>query len=149
MGELIFKTGDVFTSDAGAIAHGVNTQGVMGAGIAKQFRERYPDMYSQYRRECQFGRLQPGGMMAYLPGHGEFGAVYNIASQRETGPNAKIEWLGAGVYYALKDAESRGFGKIAMPRIGTGIGGLDWEEVEPWLRGLARASNVDIEVWTL
>lgn len=149
MGELIFKSGDVFTSDAGAIAHGVNTRGVMGAGIAKAFRERYPDMYSHYRRECQFGRLQPGGLMAYLPADGEFGVVYNVASQKNTGPDAKIEWLGAGLDSALRDAETRGFGKIAMPRIGTGIGGLDWEEVEPWLRGLAGKYNVDIEVWTL
>lgn len=149
MGELIFKTGDVFTSDAGAIAHGVNTQGAMGAGIAKQFRDRYPDMYVEYRRQCKDRELQPGGLLVYLPGEGEFGVVYNVASQDFPGPHARIEWLGSGMYYALKDAESRGFGRIAVPMIGAGIGGLNWVEVEAWLRGLARQSTVDIEVWSL
>lgn len=145
MGKLIHKTGDLFTSDAGALAHGVNTRGAMGSGIAVQFRDRYPEMYQEYRVQCADKTLEPGGMMGWIPESGP--AIYNIASQDFPGPHAKIEWLSAGLWNALRDAEQRGIAAIAIPRIGSGIGGLPQEVVEAYVRGLAEASPVDVELW--
>lgn len=147
MTKLIYAHGDLFTSTAPAIAHGVNTKGAMGAGIAKGFKERWPDMYEEYRRQCKSGELAPGGMMGWIPEDGP--TIYNVASQDFPGPNAKLEWLSAGIYNALRDADSRGYDRIAVPMIGAGIGGLQWPEVEAFLRGLAEQSPVDIEVWSL
>lgn len=146
MTKLIFKTGDLFSSDAPALAHGVNTKGAMGAGVAKGFKERWPDMYEEYRVQCKDGTLQPGGLMGWIPEGGP--TIYNVASQDFPGPHAKMEWLSAGIYNALRDADSRGYDRIAVPRIGAGIGGLDWHQVEAFLRGLAKESPVDIEIWS-
>ena len=137
----------MFTSTAPALAHGVNTYGAMGAGIAKTFREKYPDMYEMYKAECQSKSLTPGGMFGWIPLEGP--TIYNLASQDFPGPRAKLVWLGSALMYALKDADLRGYDRIAVPRIGAGIGGLDWEPVEATMRGLARQSKCDLEIWTL
>lgn len=147
MTKLIHKKGDLFSSEAGALAHGVNTRGAMGAGIAKQFRDRYPEMYQEYRTQCADKTLKPGGMMGWIPEKGP--AVYNVASQDFPGPHAKIEWLSAGLWTALQDAERRGIKTVAIPRMGSGLGGIPQEVVEAYVRGIAEASPVDVEIWDL
>jgi len=146
MGQIIHKTGDIFTTEAKAIGHGVNTKGLMGAGIAKQFRDRLPNMYQEYKDICAEGNFKGGMTVAYdLPGGY---VVYNIASQEEPGANASYDFLTTGVDAALRDAEDRGISAVALPRIGSGIGGLDEAEVENILAMLALFYNVDIELWT-
>ena len=152
MGRLILKTGSIWSSYAGGIGHGVNTHGVMGSGIAVQFKERFPDMYQQYRRMCLDDILEPGMIFPYLAGQSSGGRemyVYNIASQDAPGPNAKYKWLLMGVCRALEHAEEVGIATIALPRIGAGVGGLDWRRVEERLVIAADSFDVSIEVWSL
>lgn len=146
MATLIHKTGDLFTTEAQAIGHGVNTVGVMGHGIAVHFRNMYPDMYSSYRTLCREGNLRPGETMAWSEGDK---VIYNIASQDLPGPNAKLYWLIDGVWAALNHAADHGISTLALPRIGSGIGGLDQNDVESALKLLAESASVDIELWTL
>ena len=138
--------GDLFTSTADAIGHGVNCKGVMGAGIAKQFRARYPDMYQEYRRICAEGLLLPGEIHTYTsPGV----RVINIASQEHPGPNANLYWLTTGVASALLYCKMQGLTTLALPRIGCGIGGLAWDDVYLALDNLTAMTVVRLEVWTL
>jgi O-acetyl-ADP-ribose deacetylase (regulator of RNase III) len=146
MTKLIYMTGDLFTSDAPALAQGVNTKGAMSSGIAVQFKTRYPEMHTEYRKQCADGTLEPGGVLGWIPEEGP--TIYNVASQKYPGANAKIEWLSASMFSALHDAEIRGYDRIAIPKIGAGVGGLNWQEVEAYLRGLANESSVDIEIWS-
>jgi O-acetyl-ADP-ribose deacetylase (regulator of RNase III) len=148
MTKLIHKTGNIFMTDAPAIGHGVNVHGVMGSGIAVQFRRLFPDMYQEYRKFCKNGALKPGMVYAY---HDEqlHLLVMNIASQDAPGPNARIEWLREGVEKVLVVLDNHNISRIALPRIGAGVGGLDWDEVEKVLTELAEAHTADIEVWTL
>ncbi len=152
MTELIHREGNIFDTDAVAIAQGVNTVGVMGAGIAKQFRANYPQMYEQYKIQCEKDNLEPGGLMVYVRDASDVTSpqshIYNIASQDNPGPNARYDWLMSGLQKAIEDAMFRGIHKIAIPRIGSGIGGLDEAEVEKILLELAEAGPVDIELWT-
>ncbi len=147
MANLIHKTGDIFTSNAKAIGHGVNVHGVMGSGIAVQFRTRFPDMYEAYKILCKKGELRPGAMMAWEPMSGHY--VYNIASQDAPGPNASYAWLQSGVQAALIHASRHGVSTIALPRIASGVGGLDERQCEFILNGLALAGPINIELWTL
>lgn len=147
MANLIHKTGDIFTSHAKGIGHGVNIDGVMGSGIAVQFKARFPDMYEQYRVLCKQHALQAGTSFVYEAKPGLF--VYNIASQDRPGPSASYEWLQNGVQSALIHASRNGIKAIALPRIGSGIGGLDERQVEFILNRLTLAGPVDIELWTL
>jgi O-acetyl-ADP-ribose deacetylase (regulator of RNase III) len=123
-----YREGDLFGQpDVEAIGHGVNTKGVMGAGIAVLFRRKYPDMYKQYVLWCDTGTLEPGGVM---PWEGEDKFIFNIASQNEPGADATVEWLNDGVRTAVAQARKIGLTKLAVPRIAAGIGGLTWEQVQ-------------------
>lgn len=121
----------------------------MGAGIAAQFRKRFPTMYAQYRVLCQNGNLNPGETFVYeIPSHGGNLYVHNIASQDAPGPNARLEWLVSGVEAAILSTANKGIYLMAIPRIGSGIGGLNEAEVEAALEELVARYPVDLELWT-
>lgn len=147
MTNLIHKTGDIFSTEAHGIGHGVNLHGIMGSGIAVQFRERFADMHKAYQIVCANKQMNPGQAMIWLVKDDYF--VYNIASQQAPGANARLDWLESGVKAALEHAEEVGIESIALPRIGSGVGGLDQDDVEAVLLRLAEESPVDIELWTL
>lgn len=146
MGLLSVRRGDLFFSDAPALGHGVNVQGVMGAGVAKEFRALYPAMYDEYVDACRSGALRPGGM---LPWHDERRGrwVYNLATQDEPGRTARLEWLESAAAAMVTHAETSGVRRVALPRIGCGVGGLRWDEVREALVRLAGNTSVRIEVW--
>lgn len=149
MTKLIHKTGDIFTTTSRAVGHGVNTHGLMGAGIARTFRTRYPKMYEAYHQECLLGKL-PGGSVFPWREEYEDGTsfIFNIASQEKPGSNASYDHLVSGVKIALEWCDTWGVPVLALPRIGSGIGGLDEKVVEAILTALAEKSPVDIELWT-
>lgn len=147
MTKLIHKTGDIFQTDADAIGHGVNTHGLMGAGIARQFRQILPKMYEAYHEACKSGALLPGGVFPWREVDKHI-HVMNIASQEKPGANASYDLLVSGVKIALEWCDTYGLKTLALPRIGSGIGGLDEKVVEAILTALAENSPVDIELWT-
>jgi O-acetyl-ADP-ribose deacetylase (regulator of RNase III) len=120
---IVERTGDLFTSDCPALGHGVNTLGSMGAGIAVEFRRRWPAMYDAYRAECRSGRLQPGGVFVW---QADDRLIVNLATQRGVGRGAaRLEWVRA----AAKQVAQLSLDGLALPRIGAGMGGLRWADV--------------------
>lgn len=146
---FIEKTGDLFGVSAPALAHGVNCKGLMGAGIAKPFKDKFPLMYEEYALWCEKGQLRPGRMFPYYAGQGRW--VYNIASQDFPGANAKARWLSMGLRDAFMHARVFGVSEIAVPQIGCGIGGLDYrKDVEPIFERLSDIfPMVDLTLVTL
>ena len=130
-----FVAGDLFANEhhAQALAHGVNCKGSMGAGIAVGFRERYPAMYEEYRRRCTAipRELNPGDCFLWKAADGK-PWVFNLATQEDY-------WRSRATYDAVEQAlaamraqaESAGVRSIAIPRIGTGYGGLSWKKLRP------------------
>lgn len=139
------ELGDLFHSGEAAIGHGVNVYGVMGAGIAVGFKREYPEMFEYYAAACREKVLQPGRVLFWRE-QGK-ASVYNIASQDSPGANASYEWLEEGLDRALAHAKAQGFTRIGLPRIGAGIGGLEWDEVFPLFTRLSDKHGVDIAVW--
>lgn len=84
---LIDISGDLFTSDAPVLGHGINCRGAMRAGIALEFSSRYPDMYEQYKKECLKDNIRPGKTWFWVPSEGP--TIANIASQWRPGANAR------------------------------------------------------------
>lgn len=150
---LVEYAGDLFRANAAAIGHGVNCRGLMGAGIAKEFRRRWPNMYDEYRKLCEERLLQPGQIYPYRiardpeedpsPWY-----VINVASQEYPGPDASYEWLESGVRAALDFCTDRGLVSLALPRIGCGIGGLSWEKVRDTLERVQLEYGVELEIWS-
>lgn len=144
---FIEKIGDLFTSDAPALGHGVNCKGLMGAGIAIQFRRGYPGMYAEYRKLCVEKLLRPGQIYPYRAGDR---TIVNIASQEYPGPDASLRWLELGLSAALEYCVERELAALAIPRIGCGIGGLAWLDAKHVMTEVASSfDTVTLEVWTL
>ncbi len=141
---LIIRRGDLFSSDL-PLGQGVNTHGVMGSGIAVEFRRRFPLMYEDYREACLSGDLEPGSFHRFV----EKGTtIYNISSQKKPGANATLDYLDLGLRDALEEVQERGERGIALPRIGCGIGGLNWDDVLPLISDAAEDfGSLNVEVW--
>jgi O-acetyl-ADP-ribose deacetylase (regulator of RNase III)/dienelactone hydrolase len=125
-------SGDLFVNrfKAQAFVHGCNCQGSMGAGIAKRFKELYPAMFEEYRRRCKTEprEFNLGDSFLWQDDSGPW--VFNLGTQEQY-------WHGRATYKAIETALNRmkqqavdhHIESIAIPRIGTGYGGLSWNKV--------------------
>lgn len=148
MSAVEHRVGDLFDADdADALAHGCNCAGAMGRGIAVEFRRRWPDMYAEYRRRCREGVLTPGGIFVWQIGQDRF--VYNLGTQAHWRTAAKLPDVEAAIRAMVADAAGRGVRRIAMPRIGAGLGRLPWADVEGVLGDALGGSGVTVVVYTL
>lgn len=148
MGKITYMQGDLFTSTALALGHGVNTSGVMGAGIAVAFKREFPVMYERYREFCLDGSLVPGGLYEYVDDE-QNTYVYNLATQDKPGAHAHLDWIRSSLSTTLWRLDERGLDRIALPRIGSGLGGLEWTDVERVMLETVAPYKCDIELWTL
>lgn len=150
-------TGDLFTLGLDAIGHGCNCQGVMGAGIAAEFRRRYPRMFRTYRDKCHAGQFMLGDFYAYIPAMSPPRMIYNLATQLTPGPvssfsitaTGRLDAIGSSVHDALEHARGYGLPSLGLPRVGCGLGGLDWPDVRKILAEAGEASPVRLVAVTL
>jgi O-acetyl-ADP-ribose deacetylase (regulator of RNase III) len=127
-----YVSGDLFANAfrAQAFAHGCNCAGAMGAGIAVGFRERYPEMYEEYRRRCKASprEFNPGDVFMWKDA--EHPWVFNLATQEHY-------WRSRATYEEVEQAlvtmrvlaDMESVRSIALPRIGVGYGGLSWRRM--------------------
>lgn len=131
-------TGNLLNAEEVAIGHGVNTKGLMGAGIAKAIREAYPQISGAYIQWCNQG-AQGGDVQLYKISDERI--IVNIASQELPGADAQYAWLATGLMEAVKQLRALSIHRLALPRIGCGIGGLDWEAVRVIMRMVEALMN--------
>jgi len=127
-----YVSGDLFANrcEAEALAHGCNCQGSMGAGIAVGFKERYPNMYQEYRRRCKAKPRQFNLGDVFLWQEGGRPAVFNLGTQeRYWRARASYEAIETALERMKDQADAHNIRSIAIPRIGTGYGGLSWKKV--------------------
>lgn len=129
-----YVSGDLFVNryNAEALAHGCNCKGAMGAGIAKSFRGRYPEMYEEYRRLCKSSPRQFNPGDSFLWKEQDKPYVFNLVTQEDYWHNrASCEAIEKALETMKRQASEQGIKSIAMPRIGAGYGGLSWDKVQP------------------
>lgn len=150
MTKLIHREGDIFTTEARAIGQGVNLRGLMGAGIALQFKTRFPAMNEEYKDLCARQVFPPGDVHIFdVPVEGQpTRYIFNLSTQIDPGSNASYKLILHAVQRALRLADTMQLGTLALPRIGSGIGGLNELKVEGILDALAQSYKTDIELWT-
>ena len=128
-----YRVGDLFDFEGRAIAHGCNTRGLMGAGIAKIVADRYGSVFVDYATACSpynksTSRLVPGdAQMCYTP---MGGIVFNLATQDHPGAHAQYHWVERSFARMFELMHVVDVNEVAVPRIGCGIGGLKWHGVE-------------------
>jgi O-acetyl-ADP-ribose deacetylase (regulator of RNase III) len=127
-----FVTGDLFANrfQVQALAHGCNYQGSMGAGIATGFRNRYPAMYTEYRRRCKAEPRQFNLGDVFLWKADGQPWVFNLGTQEGVWrARASYEAIEAALRRMREQADRERVQSIAIPRIGAGYGGLSWKKV--------------------
>lgn len=124
--------GDILKADAEALVNTVNCVGVMGRGIAAQFKRAYPKNFSTYQQACKRHEVQPGRMLIVETGRlANPRWVINFPTKRHWRGNSRIEDIDAGLAALVADVRRLGITSIAVPPLGCGLGGLDWAAVRP------------------
>ena len=141
--------GNLLEADADALVNTVNTEGVMGKGLALQFKARFPEMFEEYRRACQAGEVRPGRMHIverwemFRPRY-----IINFPTKRQWRFPSRMADIESGLRALAGDIERLDIRSIAIPPLGCGNGGLDWDQVFPKIqRALAPLTEVQVLVF--
>lgn len=125
-----YKTGDILTEAAEAIVNTVNCVGVMGRGIALQFKKAFPDNFKAYAAACKREEVRPGSMFVFETGQlANPRFVINFPTKRHWRGKSRIEDIDTGLAALVEEIRTRNIRSIALPPLGSGLGGLDWAEV--------------------
>ncbi|MEP1832081.1 MAG: macro domain-containing protein [Hyphomonas sp.] len=124
---LEFVKGDMFAAHADIRVNTVNCVGVMGAGVALAFKQRYPDMFKDYQRDCRDDRVKPGTMNVWKSLTGDW--VINFPTKRHWRNSSRYEDIDAGLDDLRSYLDSVGPVTVTLPALGCGHGGLDWDRV--------------------
>jgi O-acetyl-ADP-ribose deacetylase (regulator of RNase III) len=125
-----FKAGNLLETDTEALINTVNTVGVMGKGIALQFKKAFPENYEAYKKACDKKEVVPGQMFivdrrSLTNPH----YIINFPTKRHWKGKSKIEDVANGLVSLVEDVKRLGIKTVAVPPLGCGLGGLPWEQV--------------------
>jgi O-acetyl-ADP-ribose deacetylase (regulator of RNase III) len=140
------KTGDLLAEPVEALVNTVNCVGVMGRGVALQFRNAFPENFRAYKAACDRGEVQPGHMFVVeLDQLTRPRWVINFPTKRHWRGKSRMEDIESGLVALVDEIRVRGIRSIALPPLGSGLGGLNWSEVKPRIVEALRGLN-DVEV---
>ncbi|NWK74609.1 macro domain-containing protein [Acinetobacter sp. SwsAc6] len=144
-----FTHGDILKADVEAIVNTVNCVGVMGRGIALQFKKAWPENFKQYALACKHNEVVPGKMFVYEtleltnPRY-----IVNFPTKRHWKGASRIEDIDSGLNSLALEIKNKKISSIAIPPLGAGLGGLDWHNVKDKIvQHLSDLSDVDILVF--
>jgi len=141
-----YKTGNILTEDVEALVNTVNCVGIMGRGIALQFRKTFPENFKAYVQVCKRKQLQPGKLFVFDTGQlTNPHYIINFPTKRHWRGKSRMEDIDAGLAALAKEIRSRNIHSIAIPPLGSGLGGLKWSEVKSRIEAILRDLN-DINV---
>lgn len=139
--------GNIFDSDAEALVNPVNCVGVMGRGLALEFKRKFPDNFAFYHEQCRLGEVVIGRMAVF--DHGEKPKyIINFPTKEHWGNNSKLSYIEKGLDGLCLTVNEFYIRSIALPMLGCGLGGLNWDEVRPVMENhLSALDKVDVCVY--
>lgn len=149
---ITYKKGNIFTTECDVIVNTVNCSGIMGAGIAYEFRLRYPTMFERYKELCNKKLLTIGKLWIYELKETEklserYARVMNFPTKNFWKLPSKIEYLEKGLIKFSETYLEKNITSIAFPLLGTSKGGLEIEDVTKIMEKYLSPLNIDIEIW--
>lgn len=133
---------NIFNSPAQVIVNTVNTVGVMGKGIAKEYKDFYPDMFERYREFCEKEMFNIGQLWLYKT---QNKWILNFPTKKHWRNPSKIEYIEQGLKKFVETYEVQNIKSISFPQLGVGNGGLNWEnEVKPLMEKYLSDLPIDI-----
>lgn len=141
--------GDILKADAEALVNTVNCVGISGRGIAAQFKKAFPENFRLYESAAKRGEVEPGRMFVVDIGNlTNPRYIVNFPTKRHWRGNSRLEDIRSGLDALATEIRARGIRSIAVPPLGCGLGGLDWNDVRPMIaEALGNLSGVDVLVY--
>jgi O-acetyl-ADP-ribose deacetylase (regulator of RNase III) len=136
--------GDIFKSPAQVIVNTVNTMGVMGKGLALEFKQRYPEMFAQYRTACEKKQLTIGKLMLwYAPDYW----ILLFPTKENWRKPSKLEYIEKGLIKFVQTYADKSITSIAFPKLGCGNGELNWDDVRPLMENYLKNLPIDVYIY--
>jgi O-acetyl-ADP-ribose deacetylase (regulator of RNase III) len=134
MADIEITRGDLLKSDAEALVNTVNCVGVMGKGVALQFKRAFPENFRIYKRACDAHEVTPGKVLVVDCAPGSTPRyIINFPTKVHWRGDSRLAWIQSGLTALIREIRSRGIKSIAVPPLGCGNGGLDWADVRPMI----------------
>ncbi len=172
MATIEVRPGDIFAEDVEALVNTVNCVGVMGKGLALQFKRRYPENFAEYAYACSQGEVRPGRMyVVHLDSRPQLAVaeepqqaymfesapppspapeprcIINFPTKDHWRRNSTIEYIDAGLRDLAQVIRRERITSIAVPALGCDLGGLDWRVVEPRIKAaLDQIDDLDVVI---
>lgn len=138
------KTGDLLGSKMQTLVNTVNCVGVMGKGIALSFKQRFPEMFDDYKKRCSEKQVKLGVPYVYPAGER---LIVNFPTKGHWKNASELSWVEAGLKYLAANASQWGIQSMAIPPLGCGNGGLNWEDVLPLVKKYLLPLKVPLEIY--
>jgi len=141
---ITYIRGDIFTSPATVLVNTVNTAGVMGKGIAKDFKAYFPEMFRNYQEACETGELRIGTLQFFRTPHK---SVLNFPTKRHWRQKSRVEDIERGLQTFVARYSDFSISSVAFPQLGCGNGELDWEtHVRPLMEKYLSPLPIDVYI---
>ena len=143
---LEYKTGDILAEDTEALVNTVNYVGIMGRGIALQFKKAFPENFRVYAEACKRNEILPGRMFVFETGRlTNPRYIVNFPTKRHWRGNSRMEDVEAGLRNLADVIQEHNIRSIAIPPLASGLGGLEWDEVRPRIEETLRSLD-DLQI---
>lgn len=144
-----YTAGDLLLADVQALVNTVNTVGIMGKGVALQFKQAFPQNFHAYEAACKCGQVQIGRMFVTETGRLDGPSwVINFPTKKDWRHPSRLEYVRAGLGDLVRLIRELGIKSIALPALGCGSGGLDWAQVKQAIEAaMAELPDVDVVVF--
>lgn len=141
---MIVKIGNIFESNCSTIVNTVNCVGVMGKGIALEFKKKYPEMFMEYVLRCNRGEVKPGIPYVYQD---KGVSILNFPTKDHWRSPSRLSYVIDGLNWFIDNYETYGIDSIAFPPLGCGNGGLTWSVVGPIMYQKLSKLPINVEIY--
>lgn len=142
---VTYVKGNLFKSPAQVLTNTVNCVGVMGKGVALEFKNQYPKMFTDYKSRCNLDQVKPG--IPYL-WEDTKSQILNFPTKRHWRESSLLQDIIDGLKYLAENYDRMSIQSIAMPALGCGNGGLNWNDVKPQIdKYLGSIPDLDVYVY--
>jgi len=145
---IVYKTGNILESTSQCLVNPVNCVGVMGKGLAADFKNRYPDMFKFYQKTCREGKLNLGQVAFYALKKEPNRIICLFPTKQHWREKSTVSSIDNGFKAFIKYAPEMKIETVAFPKVGCGLGGLDFErQVQPLFEKYFLNSSILVEIY--
>ena len=145
MSNIKLVSGNILNSDKQTITNAVNCVGIMGNGLAAQFKKKYPDYFNQYKEECNDKILDIGKLTVYKLDADK--QILNFPTKLHWKNTSKLTYIESGLQYLVENYDNMNITSLALPPLGCGLGGLQWNDVYTMMLDYLTPLDIEIDIY--